>query len=337
MPEAVLLDVHEPRHRPLVEEAVGRGDEAERGRDDLVTLADPEGTHAHVEPGGAAGAGDPFAAADERRDARFEPRGERAQREHVAGEDLGHELEFTGADVRPGEGDTADRSAGVMRREDTDNTSGCRGSEPARVTCWCAASTAHVAAAVTRLRPPTRCPVWCLAARLDGRGSSGRLGLHSRRDGDGGRVRRRGRAREAGREGDLGVDPGSSRTPLLPSTCATVAEQDPDVKGEAPVLDVPGIQLEAILERQRVAPTHRGPAGDAGAHLVTTPLTVRVVREVLDEERPRAHEAHVATQDVPQLRELIDARRAEEAPEPRDAVLVRQVPDFTGARQRASS
>ena len=29
-PEAVLLDVDEPRHGALVEEAVGRGDEAER-------------------------------------------------------------------------------------------------------------------------------------------------------------------------------------------------------------------------------------------------------------------------------------------------------------------
>ena len=58
MPEAVLLDVDEPRDGALVEEAVGRGDEAERGRDDLVALADAEGADAHVQAGRPARAGD---------------------------------------------------------------------------------------------------------------------------------------------------------------------------------------------------------------------------------------------------------------------------------------
>ena len=44
----------------------------------------------------------PFLAASEGRDARLEPRPERAHREHVAAQDLGHELELPRPDVGPG-------------------------------------------------------------------------------------------------------------------------------------------------------------------------------------------------------------------------------------------
>ena len=104
-PRRVLLDVHEPRHGALVQNAVGRGHEAERRGDDLVAVADPQGPDAQVEPGRSARAGNPLAAAGEGRDALLEPRRERPQREHVAAQDLGHELQLAGADVRPGKGD----------------------------------------------------------------------------------------------------------------------------------------------------------------------------------------------------------------------------------------
>ena len=115
-PEAVLLDVDEARDGALVEEAVGRGDEAERGRDDLVALADLQGAHAQVESGRAARAGDALTAARERGDPGLEPRRKGAQGQHVALQDLGDELELARSDIRPGERDSgrADPSVELM-------------------------------------------------------------------------------------------------------------------------------------------------------------------------------------------------------------------------------
>ena len=111
--EAVVLDVHEPGDGPLVEQAVGRGDEAEGGRDDLVAVADVQGPNGHVEPGRPARAGHAVAAARELGDALLETLGECAHREDVAGQDLGHELELAGSDVGSGEGHAgADGAAG---------------------------------------------------------------------------------------------------------------------------------------------------------------------------------------------------------------------------------
>ena len=52
--EGHRVDVAEDRRRALVQQAVGRGDEAERGRDDLVARAPAERPDAEVERGGAA-------------------------------------------------------------------------------------------------------------------------------------------------------------------------------------------------------------------------------------------------------------------------------------------
>src|SRR5439155_2065701 len=49
----------------------------------------------------------------------------------------------------------------------------------------------------------------------------------------------------------------------------------------------------------------RGPAGGAVG--------------LVDHEGPRGDEAHLALEHVPELRELVEARAAEERPDPRDA------------------
>ena len=53
--ERLLLDIDEDWPCALVEQAVGRSDEAERAGDDLVTLAPAEHPHPEVQRGGAAG------------------------------------------------------------------------------------------------------------------------------------------------------------------------------------------------------------------------------------------------------------------------------------------
>ncbi len=97
--QAVVLDIHEPRGGALVEDAVGRRDEAERRGDHLVAGADPERPDAEVQPGRAARAGDPLSSARQRRDAGLEPWGERAQGKDVAPQDLVDQLPLALADV----------------------------------------------------------------------------------------------------------------------------------------------------------------------------------------------------------------------------------------------
>ena len=107
--EGVLLDVDEARPRSLVEEAVGRGHEAERRRDDLVALADLEGSDGHVEPGRPAAAGHPEASSRNPGDRLLELPREGAEGEDTALQDLRHQLAFAGADRRLGQRDQSSR------------------------------------------------------------------------------------------------------------------------------------------------------------------------------------------------------------------------------------
>ena len=84
-----------------------------------------------------------------------------------------------------------------------------------------------------------------------------------------------------------------------------------------PVLDVVEVVLDALLERGVAAPAvDLRPAGDAGLHLVAQHVLRNAVLELLDEERPlrpRADERHVAAEHVPELRQLVEVRAAQEA------------------------
>src|SRR5438128_868774 len=67
--------------------------------------------------------------------------------------------------------------------------------------------------------------------------------------------------------------------------------QDLQVEREGAVLDVPGVQAQALFPRLRVAAIHLRPAGDAGPHVVAARLLGRIERQVLHEERARADDA----------------------------------------------
>src|SRR5262249_40871804 len=62
--------------------------------------------------------------------------------------------------------------------------------------------------------------------------------------------------------------------------------------------------------------------GDAGPYRMPPCLPRRVAGQVLHQKRTRAHEAHVANQDVPQLRQLIEAACAQESPESGEPLVV---------------
>ena len=63
------------------------------------------------------------------------------------------------------------------------------------------------------------------------------------------------------------------------------------------------------------------PAGDPGQHLEPAPLPVGVPLDLVAERRPRPDQAHVAADDVPELRQLVERGAAEEAAGARDPAV----------------
>ena len=106
----------------------------------------------------------------------------------------------------------------------------------------------------------------------------------------------------------------------------TLDEREPhdlQIEAHRPVLDVVQVVLDALLERRVAAPAvHLRPAGDAGLHLVAQHVLRDLVLELRDEMRPlraRPDDRHVAAQHVPELRQLVDVRAAQELAERRHA------------------
>src|SRR5207253_4578755 len=88
--------------------------------------------------------------------------------------------------------------------------------------------------------------------------------------------------------------------------------EDVQVETEARVVDVPDVEGELLLPGDRVPAAHLREAGDSREHVVTPRLLGRVAREVLHQQGTRPDERHVAPQHGPELRELVERRRAQD-------------------------
>src|SRR5436305_11460658 len=92
---------------------------------------------------------------------------------------------------------------------------------------------------------------------------------------------------------------------------------DLEIERDRPVLDVIEVVLDALLERRVAAPAvDLRPSSDAGLDLVAQHVLRDAVLELLDEERPlrtRADDRHVAAEDVPELRQLVEVESAQPA------------------------
>src|SRR5213596_762094 len=110
--------------------------------------------------------------------------------------------------------------------------------------------------------------------------------------------------------------------------------EDLQVEAEAPALDVEEVVLDPLLDRGLTPPAiDLRPARDARLHLVAEHVPGHPAAELLDEARAlgaRADEAHLTAQDVPELRQLVQAEAPEERPEPRAPRVVRPRPDGAG-------
>ncbi len=101
-------------------------------------------------------------------------------------------------------------------------------------------------------------------------------------------------------------------------------DDDLEVQPQRAVIDVPHVQREFLLPGERVAPVDLRPTGDPGPHLVTAGLLRRVAGQVLHQQRARADQAHVTFEHVEKLRQLIEAKTAQKAPESCKPLRVRE-------------
>src|SRR5437588_6332218 len=96
------------------------------------------------------------------------------------------------------------------------------------------------------------------------------------------------------------------------------AREDAEVDERRAVLDVPDVELDPFRPWQRGASVHLRPAGDPGLHVEPVPLAVVVLLDLVAERRPRADHAHLAADDVPELRQLVEGQSAEQLADARD-------------------
>src|SRR5687767_226055 len=90
------------------------------------------------------------------------------------------------------------------------------------------------------------------------------------------------------------------------------AGENAQVEPEGAVLHVPDVELDAFVPGEACAAVDLGPAGDPGQDLQPSALAVGVALDLIGEGGARADEAHVASDDVPELRQLVDREPAEQ-------------------------
>src|SRR5512133_721949 len=92
------------------------------------------------------------------------------------------------------------------------------------------------------------------------------------------------------------------------------------VEGDRAVGDPLEVVSELLGHRGLVPAAHLGKAGQPGANDEPLPVGRKFGGQLLEEtwaDRARPNEAHVATEHVPELRELVELCRAQPSPEPR--------------------
>ena len=79
-----------------------------------------------------------------------------------------------------------------------------------------------------------------------------------------------------------------------------------------------------LVDGVRIAVVERGVGGHAGAYLVEEGVARVALHDLVDVELPlgpRADEGHVAAEDVPQLRQLVEVMLAQELADARQALV----------------
>ncbi len=91
------------------------------------------------------------------------------------------------------------------------------------------------------------------------------------------------------------------------------AEEDAQIHAEGDMPCIPDIHLEALFPRNSIASMGLRIAGQARADIVAMVLFRVVACEILDKQRARPDDGHVALEDVPEFGEFVKGGCAEEA------------------------
>src|SRR5271166_1297740 len=122
--------------------------------------------------------------------------------------------------------------------------------------------------------------------------------------------------------------PGASTRAVAEQHDADRRQQDDQVEPDRAVLhviQVVGQLLAGILDRGAIGVIDLRPSGEAGFHVGALAVERNRPDQLLDEVRtfrPRSDQAHVAADDIAQLRQFIDAGGAEESSDPDDAGIL---------------
>src|SRR5580704_9061687 len=109
---------------------------------------------------------------------------------------------------------------------------------------------------------------------------------------------------------------------------ANRAGDDHQVAPEAPTLDVLTVERNASGVIHVIAPAHLPGTGKTGPGAQIVLDAVAVFRDLRRNDRPWADKAHVAAEDVDELRQLVDAGLAHRRAKRRDARVLLQLVQF---------
>ena len=96
------------------------------------------------------------------------------------------------------------------------------------------------------------------------------------------------------------------------------------IQPERAMIDIPQIEEKSLLPVGVIPSVHLSPSGQAGRNEMPTVLLRAILCEVVHAERSRAHEAHLAFQDVEESRKFIQAAAAHQLAKSCESIRVGQ-------------
>ena len=91
------------------------------------------------------------------------------------------------------------------------------------------------------------------------------------------------------------------------------------------MVHVPDVESQLLLPADVVSAPTLCETGNSRAHMVTTSLFLSVLTEILREQRARTDKTHVAFEDIPKFRHLIEAGGTKHDAEFGQTILIRTV------------
>ena len=90
------------------------------------------------------------------------------------------------------------------------------------------------------------------------------------------------------------------------------------------MVDIPHVEHESVLPRLPIAPVHLREPSQTGLHVMPTRLLFGEESHILHQKGPGSNKAHVAPQNIPQFRQLIQAESSQRCAERGQPVVIRQ-------------